>query len=311
MTSLVAAPLRALGPLAALLALSDVSDILVNGPGQVWVERAGRLEITDLALDAGEIQGIVERIVGPLGLRVDRSSPMVDARLADGSRVHVVVAPAAVDGPVVAVRRFAVAEVGLEAFGDSSMVSELVSAVQSRRNIVVVGSTGAGKTTLLNALVAHVDAGERIITIEDTAELRLPTPHVVRLEARTANAEGVGEITARQLLRSALRLRPDRIVVGEVRGVEAMDMIQALTTGHAGSLSTCHADSCRDGLRRLETMALGADLGLPLEAIRSQLDSAVDLMIHVRRGADGRRRIDEVVEVVGGTERVVARPGWS
>ncbi|MBA2436732.1 MAG: CpaF family protein [Acidimicrobiia bacterium] len=270
---------------------------MVNGPGPVWVERRGRLERMETSLDTATIERLIERVVGPLGLRIDRSSPLVDARLPDGSRVNAVVPPLAVDGPCLTIRRFGARRLTLAEVCPPGVAELLAWAVRSRANVLVSGGTGAGKTTLLNALGAEIPAGERVVTIEDAAELRLPGEHVVRLEARPANAEGVGEVPLRQLVRNALRMRPDRIVVGEVRGPEALDMLQAMNTGHEGSLSTCHANSPADALRRLETMVLTGSVALPLEAVREQVHAAVDLIVQVARTADGWRGVVEVAEV--------------
>ncbi|QGG96524.1 CpaF family protein [Actinomarinicola tropica] len=295
----VAARVHGLGPLDPLLADPTVTEVMLNGGGRVWVERAGRVEATDLLIDEPTALRLVERIVAPLGLRVDRSSPMVDARLPDGSRVHAVVRPLAVDGPCLTVRRFGARAVPLEAFAPPPVVELLRAAVLARRNVVVSGGTGAGKTTLLNALAAAIPVSERVLTIEDAAELRLPGEHVVRLESRPANAEGHGAVTIRELVRTALRMRPDRIVVGEVRGPEALDMLQAMNTGHDGSLSTCHANSPDDALRRVETLSLLAGIELPLHAVREQLASAIDVVVQVGRTSDGGRRIVAVGEPVG------------
>lgn len=298
-----------LGPLDALLGDDEVTDVLVNGPGPVWVERAGRLAVTDVVLDRPTIDLVVERIVGPLGRRVDPASPVVDGRLADGSRVHVVVPPLAIDGPCITIRRFASQAIPLSAAAGPGTVALLHWAVRARANVLVVGGTGSGKTTLLNALGTAIPAGERVVTVEDAAELRLPSDHVVRLETRPASVEGTAAVTCRDLVRNALRMRPDRLVVGEVRGGEALDMVQAMNTGHDGSLSTLHANGCDDALRRLETLVLLADVGLPLAAVRDHLASAVDLVVHVARDAEGRRRVVEVAEVVppGAVDRVTAR----
>jgi pilus assembly protein CpaF len=270
---------------------------MVTGPGRVWIERAGALERTDVSLTAPEIDHIIEKIVGPLGLRVDRSSPAVDARLPDGSRVHAIVPPLAIDGPYLTIRRFRARVVELDEFCASAAVVGFVRGiVRERRNVIVCGGTGSGKTTLLNALAGAIPSG-RIVTVEDAAELRLQQDHVVRLEARPANAEGVGRVSIRDLVRNALRMRPDRIIVGECRGAEALDMLTAMNTGHEGSMSTCHANSPTDALRRLETMVLLAGEGLPLDAVRDQLHAAIDVVIEVGRGRDGRRRITSVVEV--------------
>ena len=297
----VVARTRGLGALDRLLADPSVSEVMVNGPGPVWVERAGALQRTEVVLDTAAIELVIERIVGPLGLRADRSSPLVDARLPDGSRVNAVVPPLALDGPCVTIRRFGAVPVPLAAMCPPGVAALLTWAVQARANIVVSGGTGAGKTTLLNALAGAVPGGERILTVEDAAELRLPHEHVVRLEARPANAEGAGAVPVRALVRNALRMRPDRIVVGEVRGAEALDMLQAMNTGHEGSLSTCHANSPVDALRRLETMVLTSDVALPLVAVREQVVAAVDLVVQVARAAGGERRVVAVAEVDAGT----------
>jgi pilus assembly protein CpaF len=293
----VRARIDGVGRLEPLLAEAGVSDVLVNGPGRVWVERSGRLERTDVVLDRAAIDLLVERVVAPLGLRADRSAPIVDARLPDGSRVHVVLPPLAVDGPSVTIRRFGATAVPLAEFCAPAVAALLVAAVDARMNMVVTGPTGAGKTTLLNALCGHLPFGERVITVEDAAELRLPGEHVVRLETRPATPDGLAAVTVRDLVRAALRMRPDRIVIGEIRGGEALDMLMALNTGHDGSLSSCHANGPTDALRRLETMALAA-ADLPLAAVREHLAGAVDLLVHVARGVGGRRRIAAVAEVV-------------
>jgi pilus assembly protein CpaF len=271
---------------------------MCNGAGPVWVERSGRLERLALWLSADDVALLIERVLTPLGLRADRTAPLVDARLADGSRVNVVIPPLAIDGPCLTIRRFGARAVTLDHVAVPPVAAFLRSAVEARLNIVVSGGTGAGKTTLLNALAACLPAEERIVTIEDAAELRLPLTHVVRLEARPSNAEGAGTVHVRDLVRNALRMRPDRIVVGEVRGAEALDMVQAMNTGHEGSLSTCHANSPTDALRRLETMVLSGAAGLPLAAIREQLAASVDLVVHVARRPGGARRIVDVAEVV-------------
>ena len=305
----VLAAVVGLGPLDPLLRDPSVSEVMVNGPDQVWVERRGRLERTSLDLDASTIRHLIERIVGPLGLRADRASPLVDARLPDGSRVNVVLPPLAIDGPCITVRRFGARAVTLSDMAPPPIPDLLRWAVQARGNVLVSGGTGAGKTTLLNALGAELDAGERVITVEDAAELRLPGEHVIRLEARPANADGMGAITIRDLVRNALRMRPDRLVVGEVRGGEALDMVQAMNTGHDGSLSTCHANGPTDALARIETMVLLAGVGLPLAAVREQIAAAIDLVIHVVRRSDGSRHISEVAEVCGaeGGNRLTTR----
>jgi pilus assembly protein CpaF len=295
--SLTAASAVDLGPLAGHAADPTITDLLVNGDGSVWLERRGVLEASGQRLSRHEVELLLERIVTPLGLRIDRSSAVVDARLPDGSRVHAVVPPVAVDGPCLAIRRFSVRPLPLVAWCSEPVAGLLAAAVLAGWNIVVAGGTGAGKTTLLNALAGCAPAAERVVTVEDAAELRLPQPHVLRLEARPANAEGAGEVALRDLVRSALRLRPDRLVVGEVRGGEALDLLQALNTGHAGCLATVHANGPADALRRLETLVLLAGVGLPLGAVRAQLASAVDAVVQVARGTDGARRITAVAEV--------------
>lgn len=279
-----------------LLADPTVDEVMVNGCGDVWIERQGRLECTGLALAPSTTMALLERIVTPLGLRIDRSMPWVDARLPDGSRVNAIIPPLAVDGPLLTIRRFSARGIDLETMAPPGVVRLLRWAVVARRNIVVSGGAGAGKTTLLNALAGAIDGDERVITIEDAAELRLPGRHVLRLEARPANVEGEGEVRIRQLVRNALRMRPDRIVVGEVRADEALDMLQAMNTGHDGSMSTCHANSPLDALRRLETLVLMGDVALPSGAVRAQLCAAIDLVVHVARDGDGGRRITAVAE---------------
>lgn len=294
----VLARVRGLGPLEPLLGDPEVSEVMVNGDGRVWIERDGGLERTPVWLGPDAVLHLIERILAPLGRRIDRTSPVVDARLPDGSRVHAVISPVAVDGPCLTVRRFAARAVPLEAFASDEVVALLRDAVHQRRNVLVSGGTGAGKTTLLNALAGEIDPGTRVVTVEDAAELRLPGEHVVRLEAQPATAEGVGEVTIRELVRNALRMRPDRLIVGEVRGPEALDMLQAMNTGHEGSSSTCHANSTVDALRRLEAMCLFGEARIPLEAVREQVASALDLVVQVARGRGGRRRVVEVSAVV-------------
>lgn len=289
------ARMAGLGPLEPLLADPGVTDVLVNGTGAVWVERNGALEVTDLHLDAASVDLVIERILAPLGRRVDPLCPVADARLADGSRVHVIVPPLAVDGPCLTIRRFNRRGVALADMATPAVRRLLTWAVKSRANIVVIGSTGSGKTTLLNALAAGLEPSERVITVEDAAELHFPSDHVIRLETRPASIEGAEAVTARDLVRSALRMRPDRLVIGEVRGGEALDLVQAMNTGHNGSLSTLHANSPTDALSRLETLVLLAGVGLPLPAVRAQLVAAVDLVVQVGRAAGGSR----VVEAVG------------
>jgi pilus assembly protein CpaF len=296
-----------LGPLEPLLADPGVDEILVNGAGPdrpVWVERQGRLEATRVRFASeDDLRHAIERILAPLGRRVDEAEPLCDARLPDGSRVNVVLPPLAVDGPVLTIRRFrprgfsADDLVGLGTW--TAPLRELLGqAVRSRLNVLVSGGTGSGKTTTLNALSGFVPDGERVVTIEDTAELRLQRAHVVRLEARPPSVEGRGEVTIRRLVRNALRMRPDRIVVGEVRGPEALDMLGAMSSGHDGSLCTVHAGSPEEALRRLETLALMAGVGLPHAAVREQVASAIDLVVHQSRLADGARQVVTVAEVV-------------
>jgi len=299
----VLARLHGLGPLEPILADPLVSEIMVNA-GRVWVERHGQIEDTGIEMNNAVLLGVIERIVAPLGLRVDRSAPLVDARLADGSRVNVVVPPLAIDGPCLTIRRFVARRVPVSAFCPPATAARLERSVQDRQNIVVSGGTGAGKTTLLNALGSAIGCDERVVTIEDAAELQLPGRHVVRLESRPANGEGIGEVSVRRLLRNALRMRPDRIIVGEVRGGEALEMVQAMNTGHAGSLSSCHATTPADALRRLETMMLQADVALPLSAVRDHLHSAIDLIVQVERTDAGERRITDVVRVAPNGELV-------
>jgi pilus assembly protein CpaF len=293
-----------LGPLEPLLADPSVEEVMVNGADAVYIERAGRIEAVDVRFpDEEELRNAIERILAPLGRRIDELSPMVDARLADGSRVNVVIPPLAVDGPALSIRRFGASRPGPQELVERGSLSPaqrelLERAVAGRRSVLVSGGTGAGKTTLLNALSSFIDPGERIVTIEDAAELRLQQRHVVRLESRPASVEGKGEVTVRDLLRNALRMRPDRIVIGEVRGPEALDLLTALNTGHEGALSTLHANSAADALNRLETLALMAGVGLPHEAIAEQVQRGVDLVVQVERRGDGSRHVAEVAEVV-------------
>ncbi|MCY3579391.1 MAG: ATPase, T2SS/T4P/T4SS family [bacterium] len=290
-----------MGPIEPLFRDPTVSDVFVNGPDEVWVERLGILERTDVTFaDDSAILAAVERTIAPLGLRLDRASPLLSARLPDGSRLHAVIPPVSVGGPIVAIRRFTAVAPHLETFVDWGSMTDgqrviLENAVINRKNIVVSGGTGTGKTTLLNALAAAVPAGERIVTIEDAAELRF-SGHVVRLEARPPNAEGQGKVTLAELVRTALRLRPDRIIVGEVRGAEALDMISAMNTGHDGSLSTVHANGPEDALWRIETLALTGSEGVGETAIRRQLRSAVDLVVHLNR-RNSHRQVEVIAEV--------------
>ena len=300
-----------LGPLQPLLEDPTVDEVLVSGLAPVHVERAGRLEATDVAFSSeAQLRDVIERVLAPVGRRVDEASPLADARLPDGSRVNVVLPPLAVDGPALTIRRFRRRGFSLDDLVASGTLTAplrdlLVQAVRARCNVLVCGGTGSGKTTTLNALSGAIDPGERIVTIEDAAELRLRQPHVVRLEARPPSLEGRGEVTIRALVRNALRMRPDRIVVGEVRGGEALDMLGALACGHDGSLCTVHAGSAPEALRRLETLALMAGVGLPHAAIREQVADAVDLVVCQARRADGARVVTEVAEVV----RVAAGAG--
>jgi pilus assembly protein CpaF len=314
-----------LGRLAQFSTDDAVSEIMVNGDGTVWLERRGRLERTGLCLDHAEVHGIIERVLAPLGLRADRRRPITDARLADGSRLHVVLPPVAVDGPCLTIRRFRLRPVGLRAFCPAPVARLLAALVHRRCNVLVSGGTGAGKTTLLNALAAEVGAEQRVVTIEDTAELRLPGEHVVRLEARPASAEAMGSlgggwaggpgggpggnvdgldatgaVDIGALVRTALRMRPDRIIVGEVRGSEALAMLAAMNTGHEGSLSTLHANSAPDALSRLETMVLGSSARLPLGAVRQHVRAAIDVVVQVARTDGQDRQVVAVEEVIAG-----------
>jgi pilus assembly protein CpaF len=292
-----------MGPLEELLADPDVEEVMVNGADCVYVERRGQIEATDVSFTGeGELRNVIERILAPLGRRVDELSPMVDARLADGSRVNVVIPPLAIDGPTLSIRRFGASRPGPDELVELGTMTSaqrelLEAAVAERRSVLVSGGTGSGKTTLLNALSSFVAPVERMVTIEDAAELRLQQPHVVRLESRPPSVEGRGEVTIRDLLRNALRMRPDRIVIGEVRGPEALDLLTALNTGHDGALSTIHANSPTDALARLETLALMAGTGLPHEAIVEQVQRGVELVVHLERRSDGTRRVAEIAEV--------------
>jgi pilus assembly protein CpaF len=301
----VADEILGLGPLEPLLADPTITEIMVNGPREVYVERGGLLYLTDAIFrDEAHIMRIIDRIVSPLGRRIDESSPMVDARLPDGSRVNAVIPPLAVDSPTVTIRRFSKDPLTVEKlieFGTLTpeLATFLKACVEARINMVVAGGTGSGKTTLLNILSGFIPARERIVTIEDPCELQLRQPHVVRLETRPANIEGKGEVTQRQLVKNALRMRPDRIIVGEVRTGEAFDMLQAMNTGHDGSLTTAHANTPRDALSRIENMVLMANLELPVRAIREQIASAINMIVQVARLRDGSRRVTHVTEVVG------------
>uniref|UniRef100_C6E414 Type II secretion system protein E n=1 Tax=Geobacter sp. (strain M21) TaxID=443144 RepID=C6E414_GEOSM len=294
-----------LGPLEPLLADDDISDILVNDSSNVYIEKGGKLQKTEVCFrDNAHLMQIIERIVSKIGRRIDESSPYVDARLPDGSRVNAIIPPLALNGPVLSIRRFGLEPLvmrdllKLQAL-DQRMAELLEAAVQTRLNILISGGTGTGKTTLLNVLSAFIPGGERLITIEDSAELHLKQEHVVRLETRPPNLEGRGEVTSRDLLKNALRMRPDRIIIGEVRGGEALDLLQAMNTGHDGSLSTVHANTTRDALSRLETMVLMAGLDLPERAIKEQMASALDLVVQLVRFSDGTRKVVKLSEVTG------------
>lgn len=292
-----------LGPLEVLLEDPEIEEVMVNGHENVYIEKGGRIEKAEVSFeDEDQLRNTIERILAPLGRRVDELSPMADARLPDGSRVNVVIPPLAVDGPAVSIRRFP---------GDRPQVRDLIEwgtltvdqadflgeQVAARRSVLISGGTGSGKTTLLNALSGFIEDDERIVTIEDAAELCLAQPHVVRLESRPASIEGRGEVTIRGLLRNALRMRPDRILIGEVRGPEALDLLTALNTGHDGALSTVHASSAADALARIEVLALMADVGLPLNVIGAQLRRGIDLVVHISRVADGGRKVTGIEEV--------------
>jgi pilus assembly protein CpaF len=294
-----------LGPIEPLLHDPDVSDILVNTHRQVYIERFGRLEQTVVRFDDdAHLMKIIDRIVSRVGRRIDESSPMVDARLPDGSRVNAIIPPLALDGPILSIRRFGVRTLDVDDLLNMNSISPgmaelLKGAVRARLNALISGGTGSGKTTLLNAFSAFIPPEERIVTIEDAAELQLLQPHVVRLETRPPNIEGKGEVTQRDLVKNALRMRPDRIIVGEVRGQEVMDMLQAMNTGHDGSLTTVHANSPRDALHRLETLMLLSGVNLPPMAMREQISAGLDVVIHVARLSDGTRRVVNVAEIVG------------
>ncbi len=307
----IARDVMGLGPIEQFLDDPDVSEVMVNGSDLIYVERKGVIEQTKARFISEEhLRRIIDRIVAPIGRRIDESSPMVDARLADGSRVNVIVPPLSLDGSILTIRKFAKDPfqakdlVALGTFTEAT-AALLATAVEGGLNILVSGGTGTGKTTMLNVLSSFVPSDERIVTIEDAVELQLHQHHVIRLEARPANMEGQGEVTIRDLVRNALRMRPDRIIVGEVRGSEALDMLQAMNTGHDGSLSTVHANAPRDALARIETMVLMAGFDLPSRAIREQVAAALDLIVHVDRFRDGSRKISYVTEVVGMEGEVV------
>jgi len=294
-----------LGPLEPLLDDDSVADIMVNGPDRVFVERAGKVALSAVRFrDTTHLSNVCQRIAAAVGRRVDESSPMVDARLKDGSRVNIVFPPLALDGPYVSIRKFARRRIDLQKLVDLGSLSPMLAraleiAGRARLNIVISGGTGSGKTTLLNALSRMIDHSERVITVEDAAELQLQQPHVVRLETRPVNLEGRGEINQRDLVRNALRMRPDRIIIGEVRGGEAFDMLQAMNTGHDGSMSSIHANNTRDALTRIENMVQMGNMGLGAKAIRTQIVSAVDLIVQVERQRDGTRRVTQLTDVAG------------
>ena len=294
-----------LGPLEPLLTDPTISDILVNSPNKIYIERRGKIEITNVTFkDDEHLMRVIERIVSSVGRRIDESSPMVDARLKDGSRVNAIIPPLSIDGPVLSIRRFGSEPLRMNALIENRALTKdiaemLEMCVRARLNVVISGGTGAGKTTLLNALSAYIPENERIVTIEDSAELQLQQPHVVRLETRPPNIEGRGEVTQRDLVRNALRMRPDRIVIGEVRGGESIDMLQAMNTGHDGSLTTVHANTPRDALSRLETMIQMTGMRMSERAMRQQIASAINMVVQVARLADGSRRITSISEITG------------
>jgi pilus assembly protein CpaF len=294
-----------LGPLEQLLKDPTISDILVNGPSQIYIERSGKLELSAVHFDSEQhLMTIIDRIVSRIGRRIDESSPMVDARLQDGSRVNAIIPPLAIDGPQVSIRRFAVERLTIERLVElneltPTMGRVLEAVVKSRLNVLISGGTGSGKTTLLNVLSSFIPPDERIVTIEDSAELQLQQPHKVRLETRPPNIEGKGEVTQRDLVRNSLRMRPDRIVLGEVRGAEALDMLQAMNTGHDGSLTTIHANTARDALTRIESMVAMTGIDLPTKQLRGQISSAIDIIIQLERQEDGIRRLTSLNEVQG------------
>jgi pilus assembly protein CpaF len=294
-----------LGPLEPLLADESVTDIMVNGPKQVYVERKGKLELTDVVFrDNAQVMNVASRIVTKIGRRIDETSPLVDARLEDGSRVNIIIPPLALDGPSISIRKFSKKGITLDIMANqgnlsAKMANVLKIAGRCRLNILISGGTGSGKTTLLNAVSQMIDHGERIVTIEDAAELQLQQPHVVRLETRPANLEGGGEVAMRDLVKNALRMRPDRIILGEVRGAEALDMLQAMNTGHDGSMCTAHANTPREAITRIENMVAMSNFALPTKAVRTQIASAIHLIVQISRMRDGMRRITNITEVVG------------
>jgi len=294
-----------LGPIQSLLEDDSISEIMINGPKQLYIERKGKIELTSHTfINDDHVMNVIDRIISPLGRRIDESCPMVDARLSDGSRVNAIIPPLALNGPTVTIRKFKKGSFSIEdliQFGTLSqeMANFLEKAVRNRMNILVAGGTGSGKTTLLNILSSFIPKNERIVTIEDAAELKLHQPHIISLESRPPNIEGKGQIAIRDLLRNSLRMRPDRIIVGEVRGGESLDMLQAMNTGHDGSLSTIHANNPRDVISRLETLMLMAGYDIPLKAIREQIASAIDLIIEQKRFSDGTRKITHITQIDG------------
>ena len=300
-----------LGPLESLLEDESIADIMVNGPNRIFIERRGKVEISEAHFrDTAHAVSICQRIASSVGRRVDESSPMADARLKDGSRVNIVLPPLALDGPYISIRKFARPAIDMAQLVEFGAMTGQIARIleiagRARLNVIISGGTGSGKTTLMNAMSRMIDPGERIVTVEDAAELQLQQPHVVRLETRPASLEGKGEITARDLVRNALRMRPDRIIIGETRGSEAFDMLQAMNTGHDGSMSTVHANTSRDAMTRIENMVQMGNLGLSQLAIRQQIVSAVDLIVQVERHRDGGRRITQVTEVQGMEGEVV------
>jgi pilus assembly protein CpaF len=303
--------MKGLGPIQPLLDDDSIADIMVNGPNSIFVERSGKTVPSNIRFrDARHLASVCQRIASDVGRRVDESSPMVDARLKDGSRVNIVFPPLALDGPYLSIRKFSRHKISFQQLINYGSCTPAVAkileiAARIRLNVIISGGTGSGKTTLLNALSNFIDFGERVITVEDAAELQLQQPHVVRMETRPSSLEGKGEVTQRDLVRNALRMRPDRIIIGEVRGPEAFDMLQAMNTGHDGSMSTVHANTTRDGVTRIESMVQMGNFGLPLSAIRSQIVGAVDMIIQVGRHRDGGRRITQVTDVSGVEGNVV------
>ena len=293
------------GPLEQFLSAPDISDILVNGPKQIYIEKYGRLELTDVSFSDNEhLMRVISRIASNVGRRIDESIPMLDARLPDGSRVNAVIPPLALDGPMLSIRRFGTEPINIKKLIElKTLIKEMAffldACVQCKINVLISGGTGTGKTTLLNALSRWIPLGERVVTIEDAAELKLQRDHVVRLETRPPNVEGKGRITQRDLLRNTLRMRPDRIVIGEVRGDETLDMLQAMNTGHEGSMTTVHANSPRDALRRLENMVSMAGINYPIRAMREQISSALDVLVHLDRLTGGQRKIVNISEITG------------